>query len=441
MKRLVLAILAATLCLAAGAAQPTIKVKNVPDLLKAIGPARTIELAAGTYDLSAAKQLKSKYLSWTAQGGTPELTIVGVDGLTISGEGAELLVTSPSIHVLVFKDCSNLRLEGLKLGHRTQEPCMEGVLLLTGTSDSSIESCELYGSGALGIELQASRNVAVNGGVIRDCTSGAIRIEGSQDVTVQGLEVRDNQGGYPLIGVYGSAGTYFSDCYFTGNQGYEFLAGDADTSDFSFEYCDFSDNSFEVLSEEEPPATFFEVSYGGNSFDGELDGLVGYADEGGAGLEYAEIEGSGLAISWPGWLNFDDSDPSAPFLYENEPESGAVRVGRVYELRSGEDPDTQAESILKGAVPRAERWLAQAGVHLTKLEPAEPVNTEAPPYHYEYYAEGTSAGGKVSVRIKLVQGDGAVWCFAAYDADPELLAPGSTYGIILDDVVQVDSGD
>ncbi|MBL8967005.1 MAG: right-handed parallel beta-helix repeat-containing protein [Spirochaetaceae bacterium] len=415
-------------------AQQVIRVKSVAEFIRAIGPRRVIQLAPGVYDLSKGAATRTKNVTWDRSSGDPEPVIEGVEDLTIDAAGAELVASSPYARVLAFKDSSLVTLRGARLLHRVSEPCMAGVLALAGCSDFRIEECELLGSGAVGIEIEASSGISLSGGAIRDCSVGAVWARDSWGLSFANLAVEGNGGGSPLIAVAGVTGMIFGDCRFSDNSGAEFLSFGPGTEDFGFEYCEFSGNDFEALTTSEALPYFFEAYYEGNSFDGELDALVEYGGDGAAGFFPHEVAGSGLALSYPEWFSLDESDPAAPVLAEGDPAVGAILVGKVYVLKRTEDPDTQAERIFRAAAPLAEKWLSEKGIRVASRLHEEPVNTEAPPYHFEYYAKAMSGGKETRLRVKLIQGDGAVWCFAAYHPDEELLTPGAVYGVVLDGV-------
>lgn len=432
MRRACALFLIAAVLAGAAAAAPAVKVRTAADLVKAIAPGAVIELAPGTYDLGSASKLSSKYLSWDSSSGDPEPVIHDLDGLTITGREAELAVSSPYTRVLTFRGCSGITLRGLSLGHRVSEPCMAGVLGFEDCEDSALESCELYGSGAVGLELEGSEGIAMRSGAVRSCTVGAFWIEDCRDLEFSGVRVSGNAGGYPLVRVGSSSGVTFLDCDFSDNEGETFLSSDGEAEDFGFESCSFEDNEFKALAEGEVGAYFYEVSYEGNSFDALLDGLVEYGGEDEGGLARREIEGSGLALDYPGWFEVDASDPARLLLHEGDPKSAGILVFKVSALKTSDDPDTQAERIFRAAAPVAERRLAQAGISSPKRTREEPVNTEAPPYHFEYYSSASLGGKPVYLRIKLIHGANAVWCVAAYNRDAGLLEPGADYGMVLD---------
>jgi len=448
MRRPALAILLAALSLGSAFAQRVVKVDTAREFIEAIAPGAVIQLAPGRYDLSSVARFQSDWARWDESSGERELVIEEVEELEISGEGAELTVSSPYARILSFRGCSTVALRGLSMAHRVSEPCMAGVLGFENCADIVIEGCELRGSGAVGLELTASNGIVMSGGEISGCNVGAIWIDGSWNAGFDNLSVFDNSGGYPLIRVSASNDVSFVYCSFHDNSGDSFLSDGSATELFGFENCDFTRNRFGVLSYEKTQAYFHATTYEDNSFDDELAKRMFYVGEGKGGddmdgegmggLYYHELEGSGLAFDYPDWLVIDDSDPGKLFIDSGESGPEGVLIGKVYELKRNDDPDTEATRIFKAAAPYAERWLALSGLSVKKRTSEEPVNTEAPPYHYEYWADGRSGSDEVKVRIKLMHGQGAIWCFAAYHADPGMIDMGSDYGMILDFVTSTE---
>ncbi|MGD9941281.1 MAG: right-handed parallel beta-helix repeat-containing protein, partial [Clostridia bacterium] len=240
-RRLVLAV-ALFLALSPLAAQQVHWVTTVAEFVQALGPDRVVELAPGRYILSDGYGVDNPAVRWVPVDGGMELQIADSSGLTIRGQGAELVADTPYARTLGFHRGTGLVLEGLTLGHEVSGPCSAGVLGLFGMQDVRVVECDLYGSGSIGIEISDSLGVEVNGGTIRECTAGAVWIEDSDSVFFDEVSMVRNEGSWPLLGVYGSNAVYFSGCTFSDNQGSEFLYYGEGTLDWGFEFCDFAWN-------------------------------------------------------------------------------------------------------------------------------------------------------------------------------------------------------
>ena len=204
-------LVALILALCPLAAQQLHRVGTVAEFVQALGPDRIIELAPGRYVLSDGYDTDNPAVRWEPVDGGMELRIVDSYGLTIRGQGAELVADTPYARTLSFHGGSNLVLEGLTLGHEVSGPCSAGVLGLFGLQDVRVINCDLYGSGSVGIEISGSRGIEVSKGIIRECTAGAVWIEDSESVLFDAVSVERNEGSWPLIGVYNSKAIYFSE--------------------------------------------------------------------------------------------------------------------------------------------------------------------------------------------------------------------------------------
>ncbi len=177
-----------------------VKVSTVDEFLSAIAPDTVIELAAGTYDLSAAanygEDTHSTYYSWNETYDGFELNLHNVQNLTIrgAGKGSTILAAVPRYaNVLRFSNCQNVAVENLTVGH-TKEPgwCMGGVLLLELTDGARIENCGLYGCGTIGVQARNCNDLTVKSSEIYECSYGAVSVHSCQNVAVTGCDIHDH---------------------------------------------------------------------------------------------------------------------------------------------------------------------------------------------------------------------------------------------------------
>ena len=184
----------------AGAAEPLdrIRVRNVDELLSAIGSDRLIELSEGDYCLTEARSYgRDSYSSlwyWQDSYDGYQLVITGVRNLCLTGAGAGRcsIVTDPRYaNVLRFEDCIGLDISGLTLGHTPGEGfCSGGVLDFFRCEDVSVSECELYGCGTYGITASECAALSATGCSIHDCTYGALQAISCLDVRFTGGEIR-----------------------------------------------------------------------------------------------------------------------------------------------------------------------------------------------------------------------------------------------------------
>ena len=109
-----------------------------------------------------------------------ELVVSDLSNITIVGDNTTLLVRPRFANVINFKNCSNIKLIGLTLGHTPQKgSCSGAVLHFENCNNIQLDSLELFGCGTYGIVLENCKNVHVNGTKIYECTYGALYINQS----------------------------------------------------------------------------------------------------------------------------------------------------------------------------------------------------------------------------------------------------------------------
>ena len=181
------------------AAEPeVIKVRDAVQLVRAIGPNRVINLAPGTYNLTEAAGISNPYVSWEDCFDGPQLNISNVSGLTINGGSDRYLyhlVVSPSYaDVMQFANCSDIKLNGLKMGHLKTGTCTGSVLDFSASERIEISRCELYGCGVIGLELNSCKKVKVSSSKIHSCSDTLLSLVNSSQLSFENvnLQHRDN---------------------------------------------------------------------------------------------------------------------------------------------------------------------------------------------------------------------------------------------------------
>lgn len=226
-KTLALLLILALACCFAACGQETavgpVEASTVDELLAAIAPGAEIVLAEGEFALSTASDYgksESEYYTWNDLGaGEYELTIQGVDGLTIRGAGkgtTTLIADSRWANVLSLEGCSSVTLTDMTLGHREQvDLCEGGVVRLGSSKDVTLQGLGLYGCGTLGVMAFQSENVTVADCEIYECSLGAIQLSSNQNVTISGTEFHSFGGDQPvqeIFGIWENTGVTISGC-------------------------------------------------------------------------------------------------------------------------------------------------------------------------------------------------------------------------------------
>lgn len=215
---------------ALAASRQTVPVNNVKELMEALGDHREIILAPGRYNLSRWLQGPSAerlihHFSYTSAN-PPGLYMVydglelaGFQDLTIRGRDpgaitAEIVIEDPYCPVLKFRNCWNLRLSHLQMGHAVAKGyCSGAVLYMDEVQDMSLEKVDLYGCGTYGYEARHSRNITVRDSVIRECTYGLVSAVACKDLKFQRTVFKDASSSLPLFAV-SEARLDLQDCIF-----------------------------------------------------------------------------------------------------------------------------------------------------------------------------------------------------------------------------------
>lgn len=203
------------------AAEPmnAVRVKNADELLAAIAPDTEIILEVGTYILSEADnygEFISEYCRWEERYDGYELTVSGVENLTLRGSGADVTVleTDPRYaDVISLEYCDNVLLEDVTLGHtRDRGECGGGVINLLAVRNMTMNRLGIFGCGVVGVQADGCSGITVTDSDIYECSSSAVGLYGCKDVTIYGCRVYDigeeAYGGYTFFDIQGSSGVF-----------------------------------------------------------------------------------------------------------------------------------------------------------------------------------------------------------------------------------------
>lgn len=210
------------------------RISNIDDFLAAIRPDAEILLDAGDFSLDSASDYgnsKSPYYTWDPVGlGGCCLTLVGVKNLTIRGLGEDqtrLLTDTRTADVLYLKDCENITLEGLSLGHTAQtEACEGGVVRMEHNYNVTLNHLDLYGCGTAGINAIYCTGMEVQNCTIHHCSYTGAMLEYCEDVAIENTTFRNLGRDAPIPYVLLATCTTdvtISDCLFSDNYSYTLL--------------------------------------------------------------------------------------------------------------------------------------------------------------------------------------------------------------------------
>ena len=228
-------------------------VNTMDEFLAAIGPDRTVTLAAGTYNLADAADYGrsggSAWYRWENVGDGYALVLTGVDNLTIQGAGmdATILEADPrDANVLTLEKCFRVTLEDFTAGH-TQEPgfCSAGVVDLEGSMGVTLRRVGLYGCGSIGLSGSNCTDVQVLDSHIYDCSSSGVSLYRCDEVRIQNTVFSDigdrDEGGYAVFSLSECRDTVISGCEITGAVATGLLDS-WESLDLTLRKCRFTDN-------------------------------------------------------------------------------------------------------------------------------------------------------------------------------------------------------
>ena len=197
----------------------TVTVKTADELIDAIGPNKEIVLEAGTYLLSEATNYGksgNEYLTWTERYDGYELTLTGVENLTIRGAGLHVTTveTNPRYaNVIGMKNCTNVVLENFTAGHtRERGECGGGVIDLRGCRAITMNRLGIFGCGVVGLNADSCSDIILTDSDIYECSSSAAGLYSCQDVIVFGCRIYDIgdelYGGYTFFDLQDCSGVF-----------------------------------------------------------------------------------------------------------------------------------------------------------------------------------------------------------------------------------------
>ena len=95
-----------------------------------------------------------------------QLVVSNISNVTVVGDNSTLLVNPRYANVICFRECSNIKLIGLTLGHTPRKgSCMGSVLRFENCNNIQLDSLELFGCGTYGIEGNTATRSSLSEGL------------------------------------------------------------------------------------------------------------------------------------------------------------------------------------------------------------------------------------------------------------------------------------
>ena len=173
--------------------QKTVEAANTEEFINAIGTDKKIILTGTYYNLSDDIKVINPYVEKNDY--CDGYTIKNVSNMTISGNGAEIVIEDILADVLLFEGCEYITLSGIKVGHIKSMPeyvCEGSVTCFYSCNGINIENCDLYGCGAVGIYASDTKKISVSDSKIHECSYSGIWLSGNSSANVSGTEFSDS---------------------------------------------------------------------------------------------------------------------------------------------------------------------------------------------------------------------------------------------------------
>ena len=157
-----------------------IEISNTENFIASLCSNNKLVLNKGYYDLlDFSEEKENVYKEGVFDG--KELVIENITNVTIVGDNSTLLVSPRYANVITFKNCTDIKLIGLTMGHTPYKgECSGAVLHLINCSNIQMESLTLYGCGTYGVFLSECKNIRMNGTKIFECSYGGMCLVDSE---------------------------------------------------------------------------------------------------------------------------------------------------------------------------------------------------------------------------------------------------------------------
>lgn len=260
-------------------AQEEIKVSTAEQLLNSIASNKKIILTSNQYNLSTVKNVDNEYvekqLNWD-ETSSDAYIFKNVVNMTIEGN-AEIVIDDINADVLSFKNCGQITLSGLTIGHTSsydQYQCEGSVTKFDACDSININNCNLYGCGAFGVYADNTSNLNITNSKIYDCSYTGIWLTGKSSAVVSKTDFFDSVHASGFLRIDDSDITctdcniYNITCDSSDGSGVfiETLAFDEESSDITLTNCSFKNNKFTDITndDENKKITFNNCSFENN---------------------------------------------------------------------------------------------------------------------------------------------------------------------------------
>lgn len=228
----------------------TVTVSTAGELIAAIAPDAHIILKPGDYNFSRLTEEEiascSEYVRtdvlpdafWVYQ--ASNLILEAEESKT-----AQLVTEEPLADVMTLADCDGAVLKGLVLGHEVEPGyCDADVLRIELSQDVTVEDCELYGCGVTGVSAEYADRLTVTGTEIYDCSGSIFALSETRSAIFDRCRFYRNNG---MFGLWESTEILVRDTEIYNNYNNseelpDYSGSEMVTTRLTFQGCTFRDN-------------------------------------------------------------------------------------------------------------------------------------------------------------------------------------------------------
>lgn len=201
-----------------------VTVSTVQAMFEAIGNDTEITLEDGIYDMSRVSggseyAVIFDFSEYDMEDRT--IAIKNVKNLHLRAKNTgkvKLVTTYAFVPVLRIEGGFNISIQGVSMGHDIAPGMCDGsVVDVEGVSLLTINDCDLYGSGTVGLEAMGCSFIRMNNTVIRECTRGLLYLENTSDTRFSKCTMKDS-GGNHLVTLSWANDVHFDNITFDNNQ-------------------------------------------------------------------------------------------------------------------------------------------------------------------------------------------------------------------------------
>ncbi len=164
-----------------------VTVHNARELIRELKPYRTIRLLpGGDYDIHS----RSERTDYFKSDNSGRASFYNLHNANIIGEGGtddpvDFITASEDATVLVFHNSSNISIKNLRIGHKTQFSCLANALGFYDCSNMTVEYCDIFGCGVIGIEAVGCEGIKISDSVVRDCQMYLMQLGSVKDAVFE----------------------------------------------------------------------------------------------------------------------------------------------------------------------------------------------------------------------------------------------------------------